>query len=189
MAPKMPSVDELFKLFDTNNDGKIDKAEFAAGVKKIREKIEQRMKARLAPQASRGPLAPPAGAPHHGPMGPQGTHAPGAPHAGSFHAGAPHQMPTVAQIFEKLDKNKDGKLTKDEVPAPVWDHFTKAGIVKDGAVTKDALEAFHKKMVEERAKAKAAKPAVVKPEEKKPEAKKPEEKKPATPKPDDKPKA
>jgi hypothetical protein len=146
MAPKMPSADELFKLFDTNGDGKIDKAEFAAGLKKIQEKIQQRMKARLGPQASRGPLAPPAGPK----KGPQAKHAPGGPHAGP-----PHKMPSVAEIFAKLDKNNDGKLTKDEVPAPMWEHLSKAGVVKDGAVTKDALEAFHKKMMEQRAKGKA----------------------------------
>jgi len=149
MAPKMPSVDELFKMFDTNGDGKIDKAEFAAGVKKIREKIEQRMKARFGPQALRGPMPPPAG-PAHGPKGPQGMHAPGGPQAGP-----PHKMPSVAEIFAKLDKNKDGKLTKDEVPARMWEHLSKAGVVKDGAVTKEALESFHKKMMEERAKGKA----------------------------------
>jgi hypothetical protein len=158
MALKMPSADELFKLFDTNGDGKIDKAEFEAGLKKIREKIQQRFQARLAPPAARGPLAPPPGpkGPPHGPMGigPQGMHRPGGPHAGP-----PHQMPSVAEIFEKLDKNKDGKLTKDEVPARMWEHLSKAGVVKDGAVTKDALEAFHKKMLEERAKKPAEKPA------------------------------
>jgi hypothetical protein len=163
MAPKMPSADELFKLFDTNGDGKIDKAEFAAGLKKIQEKIHQRMQARFGPQASRGPLPPPAGKPGpQGPKGPQVKHAPGGPQAGPQ-----HKMPSVSEIFAKLDKNKDGKLTKDEVPARMWEHLTKAGVVKDGAVTKDALEAFHKKMMEERAKAKPGeKPARLHPGDK-----------------------
>jgi len=154
MGFKMPSADELFKLFDTNGDGKIDKAEFAAGLKKIQEKIRQRMQSRLGPQASRGPLPPPAGKPawKPGPKGPQAKPAPG---PGGPHAGPPHKMPSVAEIFAKLDKNKDGKLTKDEVPARMWEHLTKAGVVKDNAVTKEALEAFHKKMMEERTKAKA----------------------------------
>ena len=65
-------------------------------------------------------------------------------------------MPSVAEIFAKLDKNKDGKLTKDEVPARMWEHLSKAGVVKNGAVTKEALEAFHKKMMDQRAKEKAA---------------------------------
>ncbi len=146
MAPKMPSADELFKMFDTNGDGKIDKAEFAAGLKKIREKMQQRMQA-FGPQASRGKLAPPAGPK----KGPQAKQAPGGPHAGP-----PHKMPSVAEIFAKLDKNKDGKLTQDEVPARMWEHLSKAGVVKNGAVTKEALEAFHKKMMDQRAKEKAA---------------------------------
>jgi Ca2+-binding EF-hand superfamily protein len=117
----MPSADELFKKFDTNNDGVISKEEFAAGLKKVQEHLHHRM---------------------HGPMGPGSG-----PQAGPAYG--PHP-PRPAELFDRFDKNKDGKLTKDEVPAGVWERMSKADANKDGAVTKDELEAFHKKRVEER---------------------------------------
>ena len=42
-----------------------------------------------------------------------------------FRGGPPQgwQPPSVSDIFERLDKNKDGKLTKDEVPAPMWERL------------------------------------------------------------------
>jgi hypothetical protein len=60
--------------------------------------------------------------------------------------------PTADELFTRLDKNKDGKLTKDEVPARMWERFTKSGLVKGDAVTKEAFEAQIKKMQAERAK-------------------------------------
>lgn len=48
------------------------------------------------------------------------------------------------QLFAKFDKNKDGKLTKNEVPAKLWARLVKADANKDGAVTKAELKAAHK---------------------------------------------
>lgn len=45
--------------------------------------------------------------------------------------------PNVAELFERMDKNKDGKLTKDEVPEPMWNHLSHADANHDGGVTKD----------------------------------------------------
>ena len=79
----------------------------------------------------------------------QRMHPPGAPGEGPF---AGHAMgfalPTAAGWIAHLDKNKDGKLTKDEVPPPLWEHLTKTGAVKDGAVTKESLQAAGQKMFE-----------------------------------------
>ena len=55
---------------------------------------------------------------------------------GSKHAKASH--------FENADKNKDGALTKDEVPAERWLRLQNADANKDGKVTKDELAAFFK---------------------------------------------
>ena len=55
-------------------------------------------------------------------------------------------------MFQRFDKNKDGKLTKDEVPAEVWQHFMKIGAVQNGVVTKDSLAAARKKMQDQRSK-------------------------------------
>lgn len=43
--------------------------------------------------------------------------------------------------FERLDKNGDGVLTKDEVGEHKWERIAKADANKDGKVTKDELEA------------------------------------------------
>jgi len=59
------------------------------------------------------------------------------------------QPPNAPQLFERLDKNKDGKLSKDEIPAPMWERLEKAGAVKDGAVSKEGLESSLKNMREE----------------------------------------
>jgi hypothetical protein len=56
--------------------------------------------------------------------------------------------PSAAGLMERFDKNKDGKLTKDEVPEGLWEHLSQTGAVKDGAVTKEGLEASFKKMQE-----------------------------------------
>jgi Ca2+-binding EF-hand superfamily protein len=58
------------------------------------------------------------------------------------------RLPSVSELFERFDKNKDGKLTKDEVPPFIWEHISKADANKDGAVTKAELEAFRKQKPE-----------------------------------------
>ncbi len=54
----------------------------------------------------------------------------------------------VDDLFSRFDKNKDGKLTKDEVPAAVWQRISKADANHDGAVTEEELRAFRKKAQE-----------------------------------------
>ena len=173
-----PSVDELFKRFDTNGDGSISKEEFAAGMKKMHERMRQRMGPWGGPRAPHfgpqgrpfdmrpqfGPQAGPSGMPpQFGPQaGPFGMPPQFGPQAGSpgmrppfgppttgLHFGAAGgKPPGVSALFERFDKNKDGKLTKDEVPGPMWEHLSKADVNKDGAVTKEEFEAAHKKMQE-----------------------------------------
>jgi hypothetical protein len=94
------------------------KEQIEAFHKKMQERFQQ-MKAGMAP--GKGPQAGP----------PQGLKHPG-----------------LTEIFAHFDKKKNGKLTKDEVPPPVWEHFTKMGAVKDGVVTKESLAAAYKKAQE-----------------------------------------
>src|SRR5262249_9578925 len=59
---------------------------------------------------------------------------------------------TADQIVERLmsfDKNKDGKLSKDELPERMQDLFTKGDLNKDGFLDKDEI----KKLAEARARA------------------------------------
>lgn len=46
----------------------------------------------------------------------------------------------IDKIFEKLDANKDGKITKDEA-GERWKRLSRADANNDGAVTKDELKA------------------------------------------------
>ncbi len=53
--------------------------------------------------------------------------------------------PRAAMLFKRFDKNKDGKLTKTEVPARLWTRIVKADANKDGAVTLKELQTYLKK--------------------------------------------
>ena len=48
----------------------------------------------------------------------------------------------VAQLFARFDTNKDGKLTKDEAPAPVWSRLSAADLNGDGAVTMEEVRKY-----------------------------------------------
>ncbi|MFK5921915.1 MAG: hypothetical protein QM496_07030 [Verrucomicrobiota bacterium] len=48
-----------------------------------------------------------------------------------------------AEKFAKADKNGDGKLSKDEVPAEAWARMSKADKDGDGAVSKEEMKAAH----------------------------------------------
>ena len=84
---------------------------------------------------------------------PQG--APGGPKAGQ--PGGQHR-PGLSVMFQQWDKKKNGKLTKDEVPAGAWDHFVKMGAVKNGVVTMQSLGEAFKKMQGQHPGGPAAKP-------------------------------
>ncbi|MGE0608731.1 MAG: hypothetical protein AB7O62_16675 [Pirellulales bacterium] len=74
----------------------------------------------------------------------------------------PMKRPTVDSIFERSDKNKDGKLTKDEIPDFFWKGISTADTDKDDAVNKAELEEHFKK-IRERFKSPGDKPAAGKP--------------------------
>ncbi len=46
------------------------------------------------------------------------------------------------QFFANADKNKDDKLTQDEVPAQAWERLQKLDANKDGAVSKEEMAAL-----------------------------------------------
>lgn len=43
-------------------------------------------------------------------------------------------------IFGRVDRNHDGKVTKDEAPEFMWSRLSEADADKDGAVSKEELE-------------------------------------------------
>lgn len=56
----------------------------------------------------------------------------------------------VEQMFEKHDANKDGKLTKDEMPERASKMFDRVDQDKDGAITKAEAEAAKEKFKKKR---------------------------------------
>lgn len=55
-------------------------------------------------------------------------------------------------MFERMDVNKDGKITKDEARKMSEERFGKLDANKDGVITQDEAKAAHEKRREERAK-------------------------------------
>jgi uncharacterized cupredoxin-like copper-binding protein len=60
-----------------------------------------------------------------------------APEIGS-HGG----RPSFAVLLEKFDADNDNALSKDEVPAPVWNHLSAIDLDKDGSVTETEFNEF-----------------------------------------------
>ncbi len=47
--------------------------------------------------------------------------------------------PDLRQMLQRLDKNKDGELAKEEVPDPMWSRLSRADANDDGTISKDEL--------------------------------------------------
>lgn len=59
--------------------------------------------------------------------------------------GGGHQGPrSPSFLLNQFDNNKDGKLTKSELPGFIWDRLAKADKNGDGEVSKDEIEAHMK---------------------------------------------
>jgi hypothetical protein len=83
-----------------------------------------------------------------GPGGPGGPRGPGRGGPG----GRGGRGLTVDQIVERImafDKNKDGKITKDELPERMQDLIAKGDTNKDGALDKDEVKALAAKIEKE----------------------------------------
>jgi Ca2+-binding EF-hand superfamily protein len=55
-------------------------------------------------------------------------------------------------MFERMDANKDGKITKAEARQTSEERFKKVDTNKDNVITREEAKAAHEKMREERAK-------------------------------------
>lgn len=118
----MPDPEQLFKRLDANGDGKLSKDE-------LPERFGQRI---LQADANKDGVVT------------KEEFAEVAKRMGGGRGG-PQGKPDAAQLFERADKNGDGKLTKDELPGPLAERLMKADADGDGAVTKAELEEARKK--------------------------------------------
>ncbi|PQV47799.1 EF hand domain-containing protein [Jejuia pallidilutea] len=50
------------------------------------------------------------------------------------------EPPSVDEIFEHMDENEDGKLSKEEVKGPLKEMFTKIDTNEDGYLSKKEVE-------------------------------------------------
>ncbi|HEX4148308.1 MAG TPA: EF-hand domain-containing protein [Pirellulales bacterium] len=121
----------FFKQIDKNGDGKVSKDEAPERMKESFDKldsngdgfIEESEFARVMQGMGRRP---------GGPGGPPGQGKPG--------QGGPGQRPDAKQMLERMDSNKDGKLSKDEWPERMQENFDKFDANSDGSVDADELE-------------------------------------------------
>jgi len=54
------------------------------------------------------------------------------------------QKPSMEEIFEKMDADKDGKLSAEEVDGPLKEKFAVIDADADGFITKEEMEAAPK---------------------------------------------
>ena len=106
-----------FAKLDTNNDGMLSKAEFA--------KLHAMMSMQHG-SMDRGTMDHSMMDMQQGKMGMSGMK-------------SPDRQKMAAEEFAKLDTNKDGKLSKTEIPTthPMSAHFNMLDANKDGSVSKD----------------------------------------------------
>jgi Ca2+-binding EF-hand superfamily protein len=108
----------LFRIIDANGDGKLTKEEFQAAAEKLR-----RLDKNGDGAIDREELA---SAGRDQPMRPQPP--------------SDRPMLDVNRIFERMDANKDGKLSKEEVRGPLAEGFDRADLNKDGFLDKEEVQ-------------------------------------------------
>lgn len=52
----------------------------------------------------------------------------------------PQERPTTNELFEQMDADEDGKLSKKEVKGPLKNDFSRIDTNEDGYLTKEELE-------------------------------------------------
>ena len=148
---------QKIKAADKNKDGKISKDEAPEKMKEHFDKIDKnsdgvadreeigQMIRHIAMKAHRG---------HGGPgRGPAAKRGPGGPQRGpSARGGRPGGSP--ADRFKAADKNGDGKLSKEEAPERLKEHFDKIDTNADYQLEPSELREAFKKMMGKRRKAK-----------------------------------
>jgi len=147
-----PPISPLQQALDANSDGIIDDAEMKNAVAALK-KLDKDNDGRISPEEMRpegmgrggfgggGGFGGPGGPGFGGGLGGQfgGPGGPGG-QGGGFGGGD-----FVARLMEN-DKNKDGKLTRDELPEPMQRMFERGDANGDGAMDKAEIEAMAQRM-------------------------------------------
>ncbi len=54
------------------------------------------------------------------------------------------KRPTFSELVEKMDENKDGKISLEEVKGPLKEHFTSIDTDEDGFMSEEEFKAMPK---------------------------------------------
>ena len=135
----------IFRLLDTNHDGKLSKEELAKASEHFGE-LDRNQDGQLDPsELFGGPPGPPDGRqPREGAGTRDGNPRGDARRDGDRpEPGRGPDGPAEGRgaFFQRLDKNGDGKLSKEEVPEPMKDRFSMLDTNGDGFVSQDELRA------------------------------------------------
>ena len=137
---------------DANNDGSISRDEFRAQHDKMFAKMDKNGDGKLSEDEFRR---------HHGPGenivvrvdGPHGPGGHGPGHGSGMEwserrgPGGPNEDVRIVRRGpgepDEMDKNKDGKISFDEMSSPLREHFQEADKNKDGFLDKDEMGGDH----------------------------------------------
>ena len=170
MMPQGPSP---FDRLDADHDGKLTKDEVMQHFAKVdadgdgsvtKEELMKSLHAASGDRPNAGPQA--QGNPPSRQSGSRGEHGVGQPPFGRGPMGrgpmgggpmpsgprGPERSalegrrgpPPAAALLAQFDKDQNGKLTKSELPEPLWDRLSKADANSDGELTQDEIEAHLK---------------------------------------------
>lgn len=122
---QQPSVEQIMKDLDANDDGKISKKEAKGPLEKFFSKVDTNEDGFITKEElEKAPK-------------PKGNRSQGN-NRNSKRDAKKAQSPE--EVFKTLDVNKDGKISKDEAKGPIKTHFDKIDVNGDGFIIQDELE-------------------------------------------------
>jgi Ca2+-binding EF-hand superfamily protein len=133
----MMRMNPLMKALDKDGNGELSAAEIAGAAAALKS-LDKNKDGKLTEDELRPPM-PPGG--FGGPGGERGER--GGP--GGMMGGPPDPSQMVSMLMAN-DKNKDGKLSKDELPERMQGIMARADTNKDGKLTRDELTKFASSM-------------------------------------------
>ncbi len=143
MRPNGPSADVLFRLLDKNHDGVISEDEISAAPEAL---------AKFAKQNGGKITAEMAGLPPgQGPMpetAPNGRRPPNAANPAGAGNAAGNQGRFLLNRFKEMDKNGDGKVSKDEAEGMLKERFDEIDTNHDGFIDETELQQMIEKISE-----------------------------------------